>query len=1480
LRFDNVIFAALNAAEAKSPRYVIEIAFDTGNTDLWYFTSHDDALLPAGVTTNKTTGCISNLSSTSQSIDPIKSIFTIGSVSFEVADKEGEITALLKTKWDADQTTSNKRVRVYMGYEELETFDDYVLLQTQLLANITQGKGSYSWQCRDIQRQANKEIFEPYTTNLRATVSATATEIPVFAAVDNSILHDSQYGDAPGQQVGYIRIYSEIIRYTGVDTTPGANAYTGCTRGVLNTRPAQHTIDTSPQTDNSRQPEVSEVIYFEGAAPKQALKILTGNYGGETFPGHWHLGIPPEFVASSLFTGIGDDWWDTATDDGVQVRFVLPKKQDGKKFIEKEIMLAIGAFMPIGSDGQIGLKRMTGVLSSASGVVELNESNIVSYSNLIYKEEDIQNLFAISWNHDPIANIFTRNSILDDQDSVAKFKPGKTTRLKFTGIHGSKTTQSVLFSQMDSLRNRYAGYPKGINIEVLPSQNVLEAGDVPRVNLPNVPDHTGETSALDSAFEVQQVSVNWITGTVNLRLFGSSDSMTPYSLIAQDQVQPDSWYQTLGTNLQTYCDGLGGRPLMDGSGVITSGGHIAGAPLVENAMYYRIGDLTIDAGVTVTIDNNVLIANSGFRTINGVIDGSGAGVAGVAGVAGELNGTAGVPGYIGDTKSDGGIDAVSVIIVGASDIQLSSQASSPVSGVNASAIPPLNIKWIGGTLTGLTGDFRGTSGGGGGSIVDDDPVGDPVATGGTGGAGGAGLVLISQGHSMGVSGNINLSGAPGDPGGTGLISSTASANHIATAGSGASGCPGALYVITDGSLQTVGDVQHTALRPASLVVADAVRMGRPKELASRTPASKYVRSYDQAFGGLEFGDAAFIHQFLPNSEEPQEDIPIETSDVLGLNLGEVLNSNAQTTKITNLEISVDEPADGNYSHAVAYIRRANTTDAYVTIGVVPFGGEIVYQVAADGAEWEILAKSVSISNTESPSGPTDTIKTTNLIDPNQSQGQEQADNVNTQLPIPMVTGLEVFGQGNNTEFGGRDCKFSWNKVAGIEFVDFGSEPDGIGAGAGSDDYYFDTHIIRIYDDAGNFLRTDLTKNTDYIYSYERNAEDYLRENGTPGAYRNFEIRVTIRSIDNREGEPAKLAASNPAPSLLSGVDLAGIFQGIRFKAQPSTDIDFQGIRVWLSETQGFTPDDLTLKYDGANLEFTINQLKTNTQYYLRYSPYDAYGPDDANISSELVVSTQKSLAGATEGGFVDTVAIGGAFVATGDSAYADIDPGDTVVIPPGDWRLDMGPVSDGPITYVVRFHDGLGESTFSIDSDGNAIFAGDLEAAGGTFTGDLVAGSIFTALADKRIEINPSDDNEAHFYGDTNGGVSPIMELATIGIHAQGGDNVVGTFGAATGANIGVLARSGSYRALMALSGTGVAADIRSGGTGFAMEVDGGLSGYGGRMTGGKGPLNLIPSGAVGAPTHSANSGTLWVDFDGVLYIRTRLSGWQKVGAQ
>jgi len=79
----------------------------------------------------------------------------------------------------------------------------------------------------------------------------------------------------------------------------------------------------------------------------------------------------------------------------------------------------------------------------------------------------------------------------------------------------------------------------------------------------------------------------------------------------------------------------------------------------------------------------------------------------------------------------------------------------------------------------------------------------------------------------------------------------------------------------------------------------------------------------------------------------------------------------------------------------------------------------------------------------------------------------------------------------------------------------------------------------------------------------------------------------------------------------------------------------------------------------------------------------------------------------------------------------------------------------------------------------------------------------------KRIEINPSNDNEIHFYGDR--GDTTVEELATIGIKASGPDYVIGYFGSSASLRTAIYAEAGGNSpAATFKSSSGLALDVQS----------------------------------------------------------------------
>lgn len=284
MRTDSPAFAAANEAPAKELRIVIRIIFDVSSI---YITSDPNMTNVPG---DNMLGHLENASAVSQEIHPEEGRSTIGSMTFSVVDLESDLTDSLRNQLLAEfQNLRGRTVQMRIGYTS--DYDDTVLLFTQQVRACEFDDGVYRITCNDIQREQRKQVFEPKITNLRQTVSETATIIPVQDTSEfERVNHDDYYSDAPNVTVGYIRLEDEIIRWT----TKNATSFRGCTRGVFNTVAVRHEIEDD--TPDERQPEVEEVIYLEGPGPKLALAIMTGQYNNGTLPVHWQMGIDPELV--------------------------------------------------------------------------------------------------------------------------------------------------------------------------------------------------------------------------------------------------------------------------------------------------------------------------------------------------------------------------------------------------------------------------------------------------------------------------------------------------------------------------------------------------------------------------------------------------------------------------------------------------------------------------------------------------------------------------------------------------------------------------------------------------------------------------------------------------------------------------------------------------------------------------------------------------------------------------------------------------------------------------------------------------------------------------------------------------------------------------------------------------------------------------------------------------------------------------------
>ncbi|WP_444893638.1 hypothetical protein ACJJIE_03920 [Microbulbifer sp. TRSA001] len=770
MRSNSEIFDIHNQSPQRELRLVIEIGYDLP----LYISSHSDI---SGLPINAILGALKKCSSTSQKLIPEQGRAEIGAMSFEVVDIAGQFSYVLRDELEQGRSIKGLTVRLYRGFAGLD-WADFRLEQTQIAEeSISYSTGLYRVRCRDIQREMRSDIFVLNSTRLAADFSKTANTLQVFdASAFEANPHTAAYGDAPNQSVYYLKIkYQdgyEIVRATGKT----GSSFTGCTRGLFGTYARDHVLPED--SDDESGVEVEEFVYLEGPGPQVAYALLTGDILGtnDVLPSNWHLGIDPNYVVQDQFENIGADWYKPSDHTkGKILRFDGLEKTDGKKFIESEINLLLGSYMPVNASGQLGFRRMAGVLADSGTVAAIGPDDVKSLGELKYSLTGLRNVFTVQWSwfeQPGFDGKYLRSNNLIDADSIATHGEAKQHTLQFRGLHNSRHTYTTIKNTFDALRDRFAGPPLSLRLGLLPSKNDLEVGDIVWVSLPQIRDHSQDVAAgtLDRAMEIQRISIDQTTEAITAELFGSYQ---PASMIADQSEStsaelPDSWYESEGTEMAAA--GLS----IDADGFLTADGTLIGST-DSRAIYYHLGDLTIPAGLTLSVLNNVELRVRGVLQIEGSL----AGVPGNTGV-----------GFLGSCR--GGDGSLSGTFNQSGYIYRSSRGD-VIAGRNE-VMPPLNIENYAGYLLGIPDDMRGSGGAAGGDSYyynSADNLYERDGRGGSGGAGGAGLAVVARGIAFGVSGKIDSSGEDASAGSVGI--------RGVAGGSGGGGAPGGIVLLVDGT---------------------------------------------------------------------------------------------------------------------------------------------------------------------------------------------------------------------------------------------------------------------------------------------------------------------------------------------------------------------------------------------------------------------------------------------------------------------------------------------------------------------------------------------------------------------------------------------------------------------------------------------------------------------------------------------------------
>ncbi|EGY02277.1 putative phage associated protein [Nitrospirillum viridazoti Y2] len=206
-----------------------------------------------------------------------------------------------------------------------------------------------------------------------------------------------------------------------------------------------------------------------------------------------------------------------------------------------------------------------------------------------------------------------------------------------------------------------------------------------------------------------------------------------------------------------------------------------------------------------------------------------------------------------------------------------------------------------------------------------------------------------------------------------------------------------------------------------------------------------------------------------------------------------------------------------------------------------------------------------------------------------------------------VTHLELFGQGNDTEFLTPDIHIVWQGNFPSTSYVLGAEP--YGAGTNVTNPFFLDYLVEVYDPAaGALLRRERVSAEEYVYSYAKNAGD------PGGPHRTVTFHVMMEDKLGGVTDPAILTVTNPIPAPVQVTALPVTNGTVQLGFIRPADIDFAGVNAWIGATEAVDTSG-SPAVSGAWAPLIIGGLTPGQQYFGVVQTYDSFGSAGCPISA-------------------------------------------------------------------------------------------------------------------------------------------------------------------------------------------------------------------------------------------------------------------------
>lgn len=203
-------------------------------------------------------------------------------------------------------------------------------------------------------------------------------------------------------------------------------------------------------------------------------------------------------------------------------------------------------------------------------------------------------------------------------------------------------------------------------------------------------------------------------------------------------------------------------------------------------------------------------------------------------------------------------------------------------------------------------------------------------------------------------------------------------------------------------------------------------------------------------------------------------------------------------------------------------------------------------------------------------------------------------------PIELfkVTGLELAGQGPDTNFIGRDARFQWRfnspAAAGTPGDD---EP-----GQQTDPFFLDFEVLIFDVGTGEQVYRETTTAAFFVFSYSKNSET----NNGPRAQ--FKIEVRGRDKYGNLTDPAALIVQNPAPASPTGLAVISAFRTAYLEWTKPADFDLEAIEIYeAAAVNSFGSAVKVGEVSGDTIAFARSGLTTGVSYFYWLKARDTFG---------------------------------------------------------------------------------------------------------------------------------------------------------------------------------------------------------------------------------------------------------------------------------